>query len=118
MHFSEYQLFFEYTGWLSEICTHMTRGESRKPCHFWNKEKCLLESRKYRTKNEFRVGSNGAYGHARSKGWLHEFFDEFGKLRQSYNMSNSSMILNSMSDINSNGGNPVVVKLCYFPIFE
>lgn len=38
----------------------------------WNKKTVFAEAKKYKTRNEFCKGSNGAYAVARRKGWLSE----------------------------------------------
>ena len=39
----------------------------------WNKKTCMEESKKYKSRSEFRKGSNGAYIAAWKNGWLDEY---------------------------------------------
>lgn len=39
----------------------------------WNKETCYKEAQKYKTKSEFKYGSNGAYNVARKNKWLDDY---------------------------------------------
>jgi hypothetical protein len=58
------------TGWfiLNVAPTGGLGGGIRK----WSKEKCQKEANKYKTRNELRINSNGAYESARKKNWLNE----------------------------------------------
>lgn len=55
-------------GWLDEICSHMKR--SKKPPGFWTEKRCGEEALKYKTRNEFRLGSPTAYSNAQKGGYL------------------------------------------------
>ena len=55
-------------GWLDEICSHMIK--KTKPTGYWNKELCLVESLKFKSRNDFRLNSKGAYSFARRMKWL------------------------------------------------
>jgi|688.fasta_scaffold89963_2 predicted GIY-YIG superfamily endonuclease len=60
-------------GWLDEFFKH--REEIRKPNGYWNdKEKCRVESIKYKVRNEFSKKCSKAYYYSRINGWLDEFF--------------------------------------------
>lgn len=56
---------------ISKLCSHML---THKPNCRWTLEMCIEESKKYKTKQEFKTGSNGAYGYMRRKGLLDELF--------------------------------------------
>ncbi len=59
-------------NWLDEFCTHMVDGRDliiRK----WSRETSRLEALKYKTKNEFKKHSVGAYNACRANNWLDEF---------------------------------------------
>lgn len=58
-------------GWLNEMDWFK---EVQKPRGFWTKENVFAEAKKYKTRNEFRKYSNGAYDVARHNGWLDELF--------------------------------------------
>jgi len=59
---------------LDECSKHMVR--TSKPCNYWNnKERCIEEAKKYKTRGEWVKNSGGSYGSARKKGW----FDECAK---------------------------------------
>lgn len=57
-------------GWLDELCVHMV--SYKKPCGYWTKERCMLEAKKYKTRNSFQKYSSGAYNAAWGKKWLDE----------------------------------------------
>jgi hypothetical protein len=41
---------------------------------YWTYDKCLKESKKYKTKTLFSKGSRGAYASSLKNGWLHKFY--------------------------------------------
>lgn len=57
-------------GWISDCCMHMIKPEiwNKK----WTKETCIVEAKKYSTRNDFRKKSSGAYDAARDNNWLDE----------------------------------------------
>ena len=55
--------------WLNEICSHMTDGNIR-----WNKELCINEAKKYKSKNQFQKNSGGAYNYASRNKLLEEIY--------------------------------------------
>jgi len=57
-------------GWLDETCSHMI--QRKKPKGYWTKEKCYEESRKYKTKTDFKLGSCSAYKYSCINKWLNE----------------------------------------------
>ena len=63
--------------WLDDICAHMEGTPYR---HWIIKENCKKEALKYKTRNEFRNGSGGAYEPSRRNGWLDEFFPKAKKV--------------------------------------
>lgn len=66
--------------WLDEICEHMkkpkieqsNKKKTNKKRRKWNKESCLKEALKYKTRNEFQNNSNGAYNFCLRRKWLDE----------------------------------------------
>jgi hypothetical protein len=44
-------------NWWDEICSHITK--SRKPNNYWNKERCLREALKFKTRKTFFKGTSG-----------------------------------------------------------
>ena len=59
-------------GWLSEICSHMTRLKA--PYGYWNsKELCVNEGRKYETRTAFARNSPTAYQKCLENGWEEAF---------------------------------------------
>ena len=58
----------EKMKWLNEITKHMK--ELKKPNGFWTFEKCLVESKKYKSYIEFQSNSSSAYGASLKNGWL------------------------------------------------
>ncbi|TMI95344.1 MAG: hypothetical protein E6H08_06920 [Bacteroidetes bacterium] len=59
------------SGWLDDICSHMT--SILKPKGYWTKEKCKTEAWKYKTRTEFQKNSPRAYDISHQNGWLNEF---------------------------------------------
>jgi hypothetical protein len=56
-------------GWLDEVCSHMILKKGG--LGYWNiLENVREEALMYETRNEFKLGSPGAYVSARKKGWL------------------------------------------------
>jgi len=67
-------------------------NEKRKHSGYWNYERCINESNKYKTKTEFQKYSYGAYKAAKKNGWLIEIFSnmvEIIKPRNYWNHENS-----------------------------
>jgi len=64
------------SGWLDDICSHMTDDVSvnskHKPNGYWTKERILEEAKRYKTKSEFQANNGSALTIARNKGWLGE----------------------------------------------
>ena len=56
------------SGWLDEICSHMLK--IKKNNNYWNKEQCITEAKKYKTRNEFRKNERSAYITIIRNGWL------------------------------------------------
>jgi hypothetical protein len=54
--------------WLDSICDHMER--KTQPRGYWTKERCMEESKKYRSIKQFRAISSSAYAIAWTNGWL------------------------------------------------
>lgn len=45
----------------------------KTPMNFWHKETCEKESKKYKTKTEYKIKSSGSYEVARKNGWLNDY---------------------------------------------
>ena len=60
-------------GWLDELCSHM--DYTCNPRGYWNQEKCLEEALKYKTYEDFKKKSNGAYNYAYRNGFLYDIID-------------------------------------------
>jgi predicted GIY-YIG superfamily endonuclease/isopentenyldiphosphate isomerase len=57
--------------WLNVVCSHMTSPQL--PSGYWNnKERCLTEALKYKTRKEFGVKSHSAYAASLKNKWLDE----------------------------------------------
>ena len=48
-------------GWMDKICSHM---EIKIKKNYWTKEKCVIESLKYKNRNQFKKNSCDAYSYA------------------------------------------------------
>lgn len=48
--------------------------ELKKPNNYWTYERCLEESKKYKSRGEYRKENNGSYKSSLKHGWLDEFF--------------------------------------------
>lgn len=57
-------------GWLDG---YIWFDQLQKPNNYWTKDRVTEESRKYKSRGEFAIGSATAYGVARNNGWLDEF---------------------------------------------
>jgi hypothetical protein len=74
---SEY-LYLKRNNLLGKLCEDMgwsfvVKTENRKPNGYWNnKERCLEEALKYKTKVEWKNGSGSSYVSAVKNGWLKE----------------------------------------------
>jgi predicted GIY-YIG superfamily endonuclease len=55
--------------WIDEICSHMCVGWKSNR---WTKEKCKLESYKYKTRSELMLKNRSCYDFARKNKWLDE----------------------------------------------
>ena len=65
-------------GWLDEICQHM---EILIRKDYWNKELCLEEALKYKTRTEFIKNSKGAFAFAKKHGWLDDMYFHMNKVK-------------------------------------
>ena len=43
-----------------------------KPKSYWTKNLCIKEAKKYKSRNDFKINSGGAYNASRREGWLEE----------------------------------------------
>lgn len=57
-------------GIVREHTKHM--NHKKREGNHWNHGECIKEALKYKTRNEFRSISNGAYDSCRTNGWLNE----------------------------------------------
>jgi hypothetical protein len=59
-------------GWIDEICKHMEIDTLNKkpPRFYWTKERCITESKKYKTIQEFSEKSNWVYNKSKKNDWL------------------------------------------------
>ena len=64
-------------NWEKETFEHMI--EKHKRNGYWTKERCKDEALKYKTKKEFREGSNSVYSTSCRKGWLVEICEHMKK---------------------------------------
>ena len=57
-------------GWFDECCKHMI--QIHKPHGYWknNKDRCIQEAKKYKSKKEFRIKASCPYTICRINGWL------------------------------------------------
>lgn len=55
--------------WLDEICKHIKYKE-KKPKGYWTKERCQIESMKYKNRGDFQKSSRSAYQISSRNGWL------------------------------------------------
>lgn len=71
-----YLIAWQY-GWLNEACQHMK--EIRKPRGYWNRETCIAEAKKYKTKTEWNTHSFSSYTTAK---WLGIFEEASAHMKQ------------------------------------
>lgn len=57
-------------GWLLELSKHMQK--QKKENGFWTKERCIIDAKKYNTRNNWRIKSSSASSIASKNGWLEE----------------------------------------------
>ena len=57
-------------GWIDECTKHM--GKKRKPAGYWNKEKCLEESRKYKSTGSWCKEHQTSFNSAKKNKWFDE----------------------------------------------
>lgn len=57
-------------GWFNRCIKHMMTIS--KPKNYWNKNCCITDSKKYKTKSEWRKNSSGAYDAALNNEWYKE----------------------------------------------
>lgn len=82
-------------NWLNDICSHMIDG--KKPNGFWTKDECLNESKKYKTRKEFKEKSKFAYNKCHKNNWddAFEHMEEFGDL---YNRCGYKMLFHDKNN--------------------
>ena len=66
-------------GWIDSF---RWMSPKRKQSGYWTKERCIIESKKYQTKKDFRKESPSAYTIAMRNGWYKEFTWLNGKKRK------------------------------------
>lgn len=59
-----------YNDWLIECTAHIDKG--RKPRGYWDKEKCIEEALKYKTRTQFLRNNKPCYNSALKNGWIDE----------------------------------------------
>ena len=57
-------------GWLDDFTWLKLQ---QKPNGYWNYERCMEESKKYKTRSEFYKNNETAFNKARKNGWLNDF---------------------------------------------
>lgn len=57
-------------GWIDSFTWMPAK---RKKIGYWTQERCILESKRYKTKSEFKKGSPSAYVISRRNGWYKDF---------------------------------------------
>lgn len=67
-------------GWLDNICSHMEFIQL--PKNFWNKDRCLEEALKYKTREEFKKGSSKAYHVAIRREWYSDICAHMDEIRK------------------------------------
>ncbi len=67
-------------NWLNECCKHMIQLRSPKRC--WNKELCIIEALKYKSKGEWNKYSRSSFRVAYAKGWLNECCEHMGYINR------------------------------------
>ncbi len=70
-------------GWMDECCVHMVK--TRKLDGFWTLEACKEDALKYKTKDDWRDNSSGAFSIAHKRGWFKECCAHMTSNRVSYN---------------------------------
>jgi hypothetical protein len=80
--------------WLDEVCGHID-GRRYENGHWNNKDVCLEEMKKYKTKTEFCKENPTAWNYSKINGWLYEYYGNNNESRsgsflgsQLYNMIN------------------------------
>lgn len=61
-------------GWIDEVCSHMRRRKCKNG-EYNDKNKCFIESKKYKNKSEFHKNNWSAYNYSSKNGWLEEFYN-------------------------------------------
>lgn len=59
-----------YNDWVIECTAHIDKG--RKPRGYWDKEKCIEEALKYKTRTQFLRNNKPCYNSALKNGWIDE----------------------------------------------
>ena len=74
-----------YNGWFADMPWLGKRSVcnfyGKKPRGYWTRERVFEESKKYKTRSEFKKNCPCAYSAARQKGWLNEMKFEDGRLK-------------------------------------
>ena len=58
--------------WQDELCSHLK--SKNKPRNYWTKERCYIESLKYKNKKQFAINSGSAHNASERNNWLNEFY--------------------------------------------
>jgi hypothetical protein len=80
--FSAYNAAKRYgLGFFEEVTSQLKRIRAEKGT--WTKGNCMNEALNYNTRNEFQIGSNGAYRASRESKWLDECCAHMDKIKAS-----------------------------------
>lgn len=82
-------------NWLDDICSHMREG--KKPNGFWTKDECLKESKKYKTRKEFKEKSKFAYNKCHKNNW-NDAFEHMIELGNLYNRCGYKMLFHDKNN--------------------
>jgi predicted GIY-YIG superfamily endonuclease len=101
-------------GWLDEICSHMEY--MCRPNNYWNKEKCLKEALKFKTRRDFNIKSKGAYNASSKHGWLDEICNHMNTLKNGTwqikeNCLKEALKYNSKTEFRKNCGGAYMASL-------
>lgn len=67
-------------GWLNKCSKHMM--ELRKENNYWTLERCMEESKKYKSKVEWRKKDGKSYSSAKSKNWIPKCCEHMVEIRK------------------------------------
>jgi len=69
---------------IEKLLCKLNNWEKKKhtPANFWTKEKCIREAKRYKTKKEWQINSNGSMKAARRNNWLKDCIKHMIKKRK------------------------------------